>query len=131
MVTLHWRNTTCCRQFCCWTDAHGLPHDDKEGGNGEVESDTKLADVQFLMSPNGILFIVVAAFKAVIDVGFSHNVASVIMQSCQRLQMSRQSLMSPLSQIVPETQAARERGHLCCHQQLCPRHLLVLLVQKV
>ena len=80
---------------------------------------------QFLVSPNGILFTAVAASKAVADVGFSHillllsSFAAVLSPVAD---VSRQSLMSPpLSQIVPETQAAAgERGHLCCCHLLSP-----------
>ena len=133
MVALHWRNTTCSRQFCCRTP-HS-PHDEKMVMSKVTKKMTMMMSkvilckrgrcAQFLVSPNGILFTAVAASKSVVDVCFSHillllsSFAAVLSPVAD---VSRQSLMSPpLSQIVPETQAAAgERGHLCCCHLLSP-----------
>ena len=120
MVALHWRNTTCSRQFCCRTP-HS-PHDEKIVMSKVTKKMTMMMSkeilckrgrcAQFLMSPNGLSLMSVSVTFCC----FLSSFAAVLSPVAD---VSRQSLMSPpLSQIVPETQAAAgERGHLCCCHQ--------------
>ena len=147
-IALHWLNTTCCWQFCCWT-AHQSSHDEDTNGEGENvdslkgtlnKSDTLYLAFGILGTNQGLQPSLMSLMSLMSQ--FQSHCCCHYTQCCQRLQMSSLSLMSPpstllvllLSQIVPETQAREEReaiSAVTCHQNVSGFAISLLLLVKI